>query len=90
MDLNMNERFEMSGTDMHLLDTNAIIYFLKGTAPHVKELFSNVQSGSEKLFISVVSKIELLSFQNEQELNDLQTIISAFETLLKNTSKDVK
>jgi len=71
----------MDALDMHLFDTNALIYYLAGEAPHVKEIFRALKERAERLSVSVISKIELLSIDDEAELAKVETLLGAVDVL---------
>ncbi len=64
--------------DKYLVDTNIIIYYLNGEATAIDWL----QSYQEKLSISVITKIEVLSypFQKDEELL-IQQFLNQFELI---------
>ena len=63
---------------MNIVDTNIIIYYLNGEAAAIDWL----QSHQEKLSISVITKIEVLSypFQKDEEII-IQQFLSQFELI---------
>jgi len=54
----------MNGKDRYLVDTNILIYFLQGDKPAVSFLTKIVD---DELYISLVNKIEVLSFPELSE-----------------------
>ena len=53
----------LSGYSHVVLDTNALIYFLQGTAPYfdlVETLFDEIEAGRLRCGVSVISQLELL------------------------------
>lgn len=53
----------LSGSSQVILDTNALIYFLQGTAPYfdlVQALFDEIEAGRLRCGVSVISELELL------------------------------
>jgi predicted nucleic acid-binding protein len=73
----------MNGTDL-LLDTNTILYFLSGD-----ETISEFISG-RKLFISIITELELLSYQKltTKELKILNAFLS--EIQIENINEEIK
>ncbi|MFH1457159.1 MAG: hypothetical protein ABIF17_03565 [Patescibacteria group bacterium] len=55
----------------YTLDTNAILYYLK-KHKNLSEFFVSIIQGSEMISLSVVNKIELLSYSCLQEEDEKQ------------------
>ena len=50
----------LSGSSQVILDTNALIYFLQGTAPYfdlVQALFDEIEAGRLRCGVSVISEL---------------------------------
>jgi len=63
---------------MHTLDTNAIIYFLKGDKNAVFVLEKILKENCGPIYVSSITELELLSYPNisGQEENDLEEILA--------------
>jgi len=59
---------------MYLLDTNAVIYYFKGMQKAVA-VFKLIEDANEEVNLSVITKIELLSFDNEDELKNIDRLL---------------
>jgi len=59
---------------MYLLDTNAVIYYFKGIQKAVA-VFKLIEDANEEVNLSVITKIELLSFDNEDELKNIDRLL---------------
>ena len=59
---------------MYLLDTNAVIYYFKGMQKTVA-VFKLIEDANEEVNLSVITKIELLSFDNEDELKNIDRLL---------------
>jgi|SRR3989338_2979937 len=64
---------------MYLFDTNALIYYLAGEAPHVKVLFQSLKERGALPAISVISHIELLSIDDEAEVARVRELLGAVQ-----------
>lgn len=60
---------------MYFLDTNSIIYYFKGIEKMV-EFFDLLESSDEEINFSVITKIELLSFDKEDEINKIKKLLA--------------
>ena len=60
---------------MYLLDTNAVIYYFKGMQKAVA-VFKLLEDANEDINLSVITKIELLSFDNEDELKNIDRLLA--------------
>ena len=65
---------------MHTLDTNAIIYYLKGDKK-VAQVLDDIFSKNHPIFISTITEVELFSFSKL-----IKTDIKAINELLKTLS----
>lgn len=67
---------------MYTLDTNAIIYYLKGDKNAVKT-FRDIFSRAVPIYISAVTELELFSFQSlsSQELENIENILKTVVTI---------
>jgi len=61
--------------NMYLLDTNAVIYYFKGMQKAVA-VFKLLEDANEDINLSVITKIELLSFDNEDELKNIDRLLA--------------
>ena len=68
----MGQRFGMVKLNMsYALDTNSILYYLK-KHKNLSDFFISIIQGSEPVSLSVVNKIELLSYSGLQEEDEKQ------------------
>ena len=67
---------------MYTLDTNAIIYYLKGDKD-VAGTFRDIFSRAVPIYISAVTELELFSFQSisSQELENIENILKTIVTI---------
>jgi len=67
-----------------LLDTNAVIYFLKGDT----KIVSLVENERNKFYISFITQIELLCFDNasQEELAKIREFLEEMNLILVDTS----
>ena len=70
----------MNGTDLYLIDTNILIYYLQGEEVAVS-FFENIMD--RELCISLINKIEVLSFPDlsENEEMEIKQFLLNFVTL---------
>ncbi len=70
----------MSGKDKYLVDTNILIYFLEGEKVAVSFFKKIIE---EDIYISLINKIEVLSFPDlsEKEEKSISIFLSNFITL---------
>jgi len=63
---------------MHTLDTNAIIYFLKGDKNAVFILEKILKENHGLIYVSSITELELLGYPNltDQDENDLEEILA--------------
>ncbi len=63
---------------MHTLDTNAIIYFLKGDKNAVFVLEKILKENHGLIYVSSITELELLGYPNltDQDENDLEEILA--------------
>jgi len=59
---------------MYLLDTNAVIYYFRGMQKAIA-VFKLIEDANEEVNLSVITKIELLSFDNEDELKNIDRLL---------------
>lgn len=60
---------------MYFFDTNAIIYYFKGIQK-VTVIFKLLEDSNKAVNLSVITKIELLSFNNENEIKNIDKLLS--------------
>lgn len=68
---------------MILLDTNIIIYYLQGDQ-NVAEKIDEMRKAGEVFVVSVVAKIELLSYPNitQGEIDKIETFLKEFKVVI--------
>ena len=65
---------------MYTLDTNAIIYYLKGDAKTVA-IFRDIFNGGVPIYISVITELELFSF-SELSAKEIENIDNLLKTVM--------
>jgi toxin FitB len=68
---------------MYTLDTNAIIYFLKGDKQAILILEKIINENRGPIYISSITEAELFSYANltDQDENDLEKILTTLATI---------
>ncbi|OGZ97901.1 MAG: hypothetical protein A3G49_01025 [Candidatus Sungbacteria bacterium RIFCSPLOWO2_12_FULL_41_11] len=67
---------------MYVLDTNAIIYFLKGDTD-VSVFFRDIFQKDVPIYISAVTEVELFSFQplSQKEIENIEEVLKTLVTI---------
>jgi hypothetical protein len=68
---------------MYTLDTNAIIYFLKGDKEAISVLEKIINENCGPIYISSITEAELFSYANltDQDENDLEEMLTTLATI---------
>ncbi|MCK5510721.1 hypothetical protein KAI65_04250 [Candidatus Parcubacteria bacterium] len=71
---------------MYFLDTNSIIYYFKG-AKKMVDFFDLLEGCNEEINLSVIAKIELLSFEKKNEINKIKKLLDNSNIFFLNDEK---
>ncbi|MCG2687154.1 type II toxin-antitoxin system VapC family toxin [Candidatus Parcubacteria bacterium] len=60
---------------MYFFDTNSIIYYFNGIQKMV-EFFELLGNDNQEINLSVITKIELLSFENKNQIKNIEKLLA--------------